>query len=114
MSDIFVEPMWAIVELMGRQVVAGQVSEVNVAGTEMLRVDVPAVVDEGYGDIPAYTKFFGGGAIYGITPVDELGARAAVLALRKRPVQEYVMSRSLSHAVGDAMGALTEELDLGD
>lgn len=40
---VFDEPTWAIVELFGHKVIAGEISEVDVAGTQMLRVDVPAV-----------------------------------------------------------------------
>jgi hypothetical protein len=57
---------WAVVELMGHQRIAGQVTEQSVAGVQMLKVDVPAV-----GEVPAYTRFLGGGAIYAINPVDE-------------------------------------------
>lgn len=77
---------WAIVELMGHNVVAGEVSEETVAGVAMLRVDVPAV-----GDQPAFTKFFSGSAIYGITPTDEATARVAVERLQAKPVALYIL-----------------------
>ncbi len=57
---------YAIVELMGRNVIAGYVSEQTIAGVAMLRIDVPAV-----GEIEKYTKFVSGGAIYGITPTTQ-------------------------------------------
>jgi hypothetical protein len=60
-DKVFSEPTW---------VIAGEISEVDVAGTQMLRVDVPAVDD----DLPGFTKFFGGGAVYAITPTDQLSA----------------------------------------
>ena len=43
--SVFSEPTWAIVELMGRNITAGLIQSVPVAGTELLRVDVPAVDD---------------------------------------------------------------------
>ena len=32
---VFEKPTWAIVELMGRQVIAGEVTEVTIAGAAM-------------------------------------------------------------------------------
>ena len=57
---------WAIVELFGHQKIAGHISEANVAGTTMLRVDVPEVDGQA-----AFTRLYGGSAIYSITPTDE-------------------------------------------
>jgi len=55
---------WCIVELFGHQQIAGKVSEKSMAGTTLLRVDVPKTSQR-----PAFTKFYGGGAIYAIMPV---------------------------------------------
>jgi len=87
MADVFVEPTWAIVELFGHNVIAGEVSSVAIAGTEMLRVDVPAVDDAG-----GFTKFYGGSAIYAITPVDEATGRVAVEKFRTRPVDKWTLA----------------------
>ena len=76
----------AIIELMGHNVIAGYCSEQVVAGVAMLRVDVPAV-----GDRPAFTKLFGGGSIYGITPTTEELAMRAAEQLRVRPVTLYIL-----------------------
>jgi len=87
MTDkVFSEPTWAIVELFGRQVIAGQISEVTVAGNDMLRIDVPNV-----GKIGAYTKFFGNGAIYAITPTNEASALHAVHHLQVRPIDQWTI-----------------------
>jgi hypothetical protein len=77
---------WAVVELMGHNTVAGFVSEQTIAGAAMLRVDVPAVDERG-----AFTKFYGGSAIYGITPTTQEIAERAAQRLRVRPVSEYVV-----------------------
>ena len=77
----------AIVELMGHNVIAGYVSEQTIAGVAMLRVDVPKV-----GDQEPFTKFFSGGAIYGITPTTQEIAERAAQRLRSRPVSEYVVA----------------------
>ncbi len=80
---------WAIVELFGRNQVAGYVTDATQFGTSMMRVDVPTV-----GENPGYTKFFGGAAIYAITPVTERIARVAVGRLDVRPVQAWVVPES--------------------
>lgn len=77
---------WAIIELMGHNMVAGFASEQVIAGTAMLRVDVPEV-----GEQPAFTKFFGGSAIYAVTPTTQEVATAAAGRLTIRPVQEWVV-----------------------
>ena len=60
---------WAVVELMGHRVIAGQVSEVVQFGSPQLRIDVPGL------DGTAITQFYGGSAIYSLTPCDEETAR---------------------------------------
>lgn len=77
---------WAIVELMGHQVIAGLVSEASRFGTTLMRVDVPEV-----DGVPGYTKFYGGNAIYAITPVDESLARRAAASMRVKPVSVYIL-----------------------
>lgn len=57
---------WAIVEIMGHQQFAGQVTEEPIAGQNMLRVDIPAVCGR-----PEHTKYFGGASIYAIHPCTE-------------------------------------------
>ena len=90
---------YAIVELMGRSVIAGYVSEQVIAGAAMLRVDVPAV-----GDQPAYSKFVGGSAIYGITPTTQEIAQRAAERLRVRPISEWTLpDRALRPALVDGM-----------
>lgn len=101
-AEFFVEPTWAIVEMMGRQVIAGQITEVQVAGCPMLRIDVPGVpADLHYDEISAYTRFIGAKAIYSIIPTDEVSARHSVAHLRARPVSEYVIPHSAIAAPRD-------------
>jgi hypothetical protein len=78
---------FAIVELMGRVVVAGLVSEQVIGGQSFVRVDVPATEAQ-----PAFTKFFGSGAIYCITPCDEATAKAAVEGLRSKPIDVWKLN----------------------
>lgn len=93
---------WANVELMGHQRVVGRCSEQAIAGTNMLRVDVPLdaitckcpMRDTGIHDLlcPVVdergkftTQYFSGGAIYRITPVSEAVARKLCAGLRQDP-----------------------------
>jgi len=77
---------WAIVELYGHQKIAGKISEQSLAGGTMLRVDVPATPDQ-----PEFTKFFGSGAIYALTPTTEVLARVAIDNLAVRPVDLWTV-----------------------
>jgi hypothetical protein len=82
---------WAIVEVMGFKKLAGHVTEQQVAGASLLRVDVPECVT-GQVTVPAYSKLIGVGSIYMITPTDEATARKAanVLAHQNDPLPIYI------------------------
>lgn len=75
---------WAIVEIMGHQVYAGQISEETIAGQAFLRVDVPETPGQ-----PGFTKYFGTGSIYAITPIKEDIARVLAVRHARQPVSEY-------------------------
>lgn len=77
---------WAVVELFGHNMIAGLVSEQSIGGSSFVRVDVPAV--EGS---EGFTKFYGGAAIYAITPTTEEVATAAAGNLAIRPVTLWVV-----------------------
>jgi len=83
MSDKF--DTWAIVELMGHQQIAGRASEATIAGGSFLRVDVPET--EG---AKTFTRFYGAGALYSITPVAEEIARSAAERLHCRPITVWM------------------------
>lgn len=88
MADKFEQ--WAVVELFGHQVIAGMVSEQVIGGQGFVRVDVP-VVDGNMG----FTKFYGAGAIYAISPCDEAAVMDAVARIQPKPIQMFVYSRAL-------------------
>lgn len=77
---------WAIIEIMGHNTIAGYISEASMYGIAMMRVDVPACDDQ-----PAYTKFYGGSSIYGITPTTQEIVIKAAERLRIRPVSEWLI-----------------------
>jgi hypothetical protein len=88
---------WAIVEIMGHNTIAGYISEVAMFGTAMMRVDVPAC-----GDQAAYTKFYGGSSIYGVTPTTQEIATKAAERLRIRPVSEWLVPTPSSRQLVDS------------
>jgi hypothetical protein len=79
--------LWCIVELFGHQKIAGRCTEQNIAGTNMLRVDVPETKSQ-----PAFTRFFGSSAIYAINPVDETTAKHYAEKLEIKPVESWNIS----------------------
>jgi hypothetical protein len=79
---------WAVVELMGHVKSAGLVSEENHFGTVMLRLDIPEV-----GDKPARTEFYGGSAIYRVTPCTEEVARLVLQQSFQAPIVAYQLPR---------------------
>jgi hypothetical protein len=83
---------WAVVEMLGHKKLAGFVSEQVIAGSALVRVDVPETLQRkavaGYGGSvveskPGYTKLIGVGSIYCITPTDESTARRAAAELER-------------------------------
>jgi len=72
---------WAILEIMGHDRYAGLVTEQAIGGCAFVRVDVPEV-----DDLPAFTKLFGQGSIFSITPVAREVAIEAVKRFRSRPI----------------------------
>lgn len=76
---------WAIIEIFGHTQIAGRVTEASIGGCSFLRVDVPEVNGR-----PAFTKYYGNGAIYSMTPCSEEIARAAVEEIRPAPITVYM------------------------
>jgi hypothetical protein len=76
---------WCILELFGRQVIAGRVTEQVIGGCSFIRVDVPEC-----NGTPQFTRLYGNGAIYAMTPVSEEAARVALKRFRPDPVNVYV------------------------
>jgi hypothetical protein len=97
---------WCIVEIFGNQKIAGRVSEHVIAGHGFIRVDVPDTEGQ-----PAFTRLFGPTAIYSMTPVSEDIARAAVDAIRSRPVTVYIGTSRQIEAPADGEDDLEDEED---
>jgi hypothetical protein len=76
--------LWCIVELFGHQKIAGKCTEQNIAGTNMLRVDVPETKAQ-----PSFTRFLGSSAIYAINPVDEATCKHFAEHLEIKPIDSW-------------------------
>lgn len=93
---------WAIVEVMGRLKLAGKVTEQTMFGTAMCRVDVYV----GDATSPAVTRFFGGQALYGVTPVAEAVARRFALGGVPEPVAKWELPEPKPVPAAEGTGRL--------
>lgn len=84
---------WAVLEIMGHNKFAGLVSEQTIAGHGFIRIDVPEVEIEKGAKLPAFSKIFGAGSIYAISPCTEETAREFVKHYRARAFSEYSIPR---------------------
>lgn len=72
---------WAVLELMGHRRLAGYVSEQQVFGVTMLRIDIPGE--------PEMTQMYAPGAVYCLTPTSEQTARRVATMGRPTPVRPW-------------------------
>lgn len=100
---------WAVVELMGHNVIAGFVSEQAQYGVAMLRVDVPGNESQA-----EFTKFYGGSSIYGITPTTEEIARHAAARLAVRPISHWTVPDPKPRIVDSMADATDDDYDDDD
>jgi hypothetical protein len=89
---------WGYVELMGHSRIAGRLSEQAIAGKNLLRVDIPQ------SDGSFRTEFFGGSAIFRITPAEEAVIRKIVERIKPEPVFSFLLESRprLAHIGEDA------------
>jgi len=104
---------WAILELMGRKVVAGYLTKDDWQGHAMLRIDVPAT-----SAFAAFTQVYGPQTVYCITYVSEEVARITAEHNRVNPVSVYVPDlqdmkrvRRENDELRDALRQMRERLD---
>jgi DNA polymerase-3 subunit epsilon len=82
MTDKF--DQWCIVELFGHNQIAGRVTEQSIGGLSFVRVDVPQTTKR-----DPFTKFYGGGAIYAITPAEQSVVQAMAEGLDTVPIETW-------------------------
>lgn len=85
---------WCLLELMGHVKMAGFVTEEERFGVKMGRIDVPATDGE-----EPFTQYFGGSAVYRMTPITESMALAFATRNRPRPVHVYELQASMTRRV---------------
>ena len=86
--------LWCMVELFGHNKIAGKCTEQNIAGVNMLRVDVPETDKQ-----PAFTKFYNGTAIYAINPITEEVATDIANKLSNAPITVYEVRNMIERNV---------------
>lgn len=80
---------WALIELFGRQRIVGRCSTQTVGVAALIRVDVPDLTKDGKLVRKGFTRFYGPGAIYSITPVNEEAVRQLLPHISGEPVKEW-------------------------
>lgn len=94
---------WGLLELFGRQRLAGRISDQTIGGVHFLRIDVPEV-----DGTPGYSRFFTQGAIYGMTPMEEAVTRALARRLRATPVDSFTLREIQQEAQEQKLLELTQ------
>lgn len=84
---------WCVVEIMGHKRFAGLVSEQSIGGNSFVRVDVPEIESSNGRKLPAFSKLFGTGSIYCLSPCTEETARAFAAKLRCEAFDLYEAPR---------------------
>jgi hypothetical protein len=101
--------LWCIVELFGHNRIAGRCTEQNVAGVNMLRVDVPATSQN-----KEFTRILSAGAIYAINPVQEEVAKAVAENLNVSPVIPWALSQMMKDDILKLASSSNDESALYD
>ena len=97
---------WCLVELMGHQKIAGLCTEQTIAGSNMLRVDVPETSTD-----QEFTRFYSASAVYAIHPIDETTAREMAAKFQQRPIQIWELQEIINKQPMKLVVAGTEDDD---
>ena len=100
------EELWALVELFGHNRIAGKVSEAEMGGGSLIRVDVPAVKDRA-----PLTKYYNVKAIYALTPVDEATCMEMAKSIDAAPISSYSLDREIERRKKLGSGDSDDEPD---
>lgn len=78
------DPIYAIIELMGHQRMAGTVSDHTLGGGSFVRIDVPPTSKQ-----PGFTRIVNPSAIYAINPVTEEMMKVMAESFQSKPIEAY-------------------------
>src|ERR1700754_2537426 len=84
---------YCLVELMGRQRLAGKVTERVIAGQGFLQVDVPETTRN-----PKFTRFIAPGSLYALNPIDEATAKWYAENLQVKPIDSWDINAFMKKA----------------
>jgi hypothetical protein len=107
-DDTAVFEGWAIIELMGHRRLAGWVSEIEIAGKGMLRLDVPGEIPSETVEGPdtgewEATQFYSPAALYCLTPVTGAMARGVAARNRPEPVARWELPERVGEDVAESL-----------
>jgi hypothetical protein len=85
---------YALVELFGHSRIVGAVSEKALGSTVLVRIDVPDLLKDGKIVRKGFTRMFGPGAIYAITPVSEEIVRQLLPNIDGTPIEARALTAS--------------------
>ncbi len=113
---------WALLEIMGHVKIAGKIRERNVFGVVMCEIEVPAI-----GNVPAWSKMYGGASIYSVTPLSEEDAKRKAEMLSAKPYETWEINNYVQEIVNERIESGTlikpqlpagplndEDIDLND
>jgi hypothetical protein len=100
---------WCILEIMGHQCYAGRVTEQTIGGSSFVRIDVPEV-----DGIPAFSKLFGAGSVYCITPVSVDVAMLRARSLRRSPMSVWDLPDDIKAKLREPAPALPSPASYDD
>jgi hypothetical protein len=84
---------WCVVEIMGHKKFAGYVTEQSLGGSSFVRIDVPQITLKDGTQLPPFSKLFGSGSIYCLSPCTEETARAFAAQIRSEAFSLYEAPR---------------------
>jgi hypothetical protein len=84
---------WALVELFGHQRIVGWVTVDPPDFPGMVRVDVPDLLKDGKVEREGFTRYFGRGALYGVSPISEQSVRELLPSVNGKPARPMYLGR---------------------
>lgn len=91
--------LWAVLEVMGHERIAGKITEKPIGNSIFMQVDVPAS-----DKLPGFTRLYHPNSLFSFTPVPEQVARIMAGSLQKTAVSVHLVSTGESAQVRQLLG----------